>query len=104
MSADITLVFGALIRLVVNCFRQVLHLLVVVAQGHDIVGISKVRNVDVRTILNPWVALQGLTKNPAGNVVEEGRRECSPGMSADITLVFDAFLRMPTAAAWRLTT
>ncbi len=72
----------------VNCFRQVLHLSVVVAQEHDIVGISKARNVDARTNLNAWVALQGFTKNPAGNVVEEGRRECSPGMSAGITLVF----------------
>ncbi len=88
MSAYIALIFGALIRLVFNCFRQVLHLSVIVAQGHDIVGITKARNVNVRTNLNPWVALQGLTKNPAGNVVEEGRRECSPGMSADITLVF----------------
>ncbi len=28
---------------------------------------------------------------------------CSPGMSAEITLVFEALVRMSTAAAWRLT-
>ncbi len=60
MSAYITLIFGALIRLVVNCFRQVLHLLVIVAQEHDIVGINKVRNVDVRTNLNPMGSIARL--------------------------------------------
>ncbi len=28
---------------------------------------------------------------------------CSPGMGADITLVFDALMRMPTAETWWLT-
>ncbi len=33
--------------------------------------------MNIRANLNPWVALQGLTKNPIDNVIEEGRRECT---------------------------
>ncbi len=57
-----------------NYFKHFLHLPVVVTQGHDIVGISEVRHLDVSANLNPWVVLQDLTKSPADNIVEEDRR------------------------------
>ncbi len=55
-----------------NCCGMVvksLHLPVAVTQERDIVGVTEVRYVDVRPNLTPWVALQGLTKNPVDNVV-----------------------------------
>ncbi len=58
--------------MVVNCFKQALYLPEGVTQKGHIVGVSEVRNVDVRTNLNYWVALQGLTDTLVGNVVEEG--------------------------------
>ncbi len=30
----------------------------------------------VGSSLEPWVTLQGLTKNPVDNVIEEGRGDC----------------------------
>ncbi len=69
MSADITLVFEALMP---NASKPALYLSVATDQDHDIVGISKVRYMNIRTNLKPWVALQCLTKNPIDNVVEEG--------------------------------
>ncbi len=60
-----------------NFLKQALHLPVAITQKHNIVGVSEVRNVDARTNLNPWVALQSSTKNPVDNLVEEGRRECT---------------------------
>ncbi len=35
--------------------------------------------MEVRTNLNPWAALQGLTKNPVDNLVEDGRWSTQPG-------------------------
>ncbi len=42
-------------------------------QKRDNVGVSEIKNVDVRTNLSPYVALQGLTKNSGDYVVEKGR-------------------------------
>ncbi len=56
----------------VNCCGMVvksLHLPVAVTQERDIVGVTEVKSVDVRTNLTPWVALQGLAKNPVDNLV-----------------------------------
>ncbi len=61
--------------MVVKFFKQTLHLPVAVTQEHNIIGVSEVTNVVVRTNLNPWVDLQGVTRNPVNNAVEEGRRE-----------------------------
>ncbi len=47
---------------------QALHFLVAFVQEHSVVGVSKATFMDVRTDLNPWVALQGLTKSPVDNV------------------------------------
>ncbi len=55
--------------MVVKSFKQALHLPVAVTQEHNIAGVSEVRYVDVRPNLTPWIALQGLTKNPVDNVV-----------------------------------
>ncbi len=55
-----------------NCCGMVvksLHLPEAVTQEHNIAGVSEVRYVDVRTNLTPWVALQGLAKNPVDHVV-----------------------------------
>ncbi len=60
-----------------NFLKQALHLPVAITQKHNIVGLSEARNVDARTNLNLWVALQSLTKNLVDNLVEEGRRECT---------------------------
>ncbi len=51
----------------VSCFKQALHFPEVVAQEPDIARISEVRNLEIRT------NLQGYTKNPVDNVVEERR-------------------------------
>ncbi len=59
-----------------------MHLSVVVAKRRDISSINEVRYIDVRTKLNLWEALQGLTKNPG----EEGRRECTSLFNAGATL------------------
>ncbi len=58
-----------------NCFKQALHSSVAVTKENNIVGVSEVINVDLHTNLNPWVALQGLTKNPVYNIIEAGRVE-----------------------------
>ncbi len=58
----------------VSCFKQILHLPVVVDQRHDIVNISEVRHMDVGTNVSPWKIVQGLTKNIVDNVVEESWR------------------------------
>ncbi len=55
----------------VNCFKQVLHLPGVVA------GMSDARHVNVDPELKPWVNLRGLSKNPADKLIEEGRGECA---------------------------
>ncbi len=52
----------------IHCLKQALHLPVAA-----IVGASRNRKVDIRAKLNPWVVLQGLTKNPVDTVVEEDR-------------------------------
>ncbi len=59
----------------VNCFKQALHLRGAITKKHgvNIVGVTKVRNVDARTSLNPWVALQGSIPNPVNNVADDGR-------------------------------
>ncbi len=44
----------------VNCFKQTLHLPVAVAQSRNTNRVSGVRNVDIRTNLNPWVGLARL--------------------------------------------
>ncbi len=43
--------------MVVKFFKQALHPPVAVTQEHNIVDVSKARNVVVRTNLNPWVDL-----------------------------------------------
>ncbi len=59
--------------MVVNCFKQALNLLVVVAQEHNIAGVSEVRYLDVRANLNAWVILQCLVRTPVDNAIEEGK-------------------------------
>ncbi len=76
LAADITLVFHVG-GVVINCVKLVLHLPVDIFQKHDVVGISKARRMDVGSDLNPWVVLQGLTKNPVDNAIEEGKEECT---------------------------
>ncbi len=61
----------------VNCFNQVLRLRVVIAWAHDIVSVSGVGPPSVGSNLNSWVILQGLSKTPVGDVIEEGRGECT---------------------------
>ncbi len=46
----------------VNGFKQALHLPVSITQEHNIDVVSEVGNVDIRTNLNPWIAMQGLTR------------------------------------------
>ncbi len=55
----------------VKCLKQALHLPIAITPEHKIVSVSKVQYMDVRTNLNPWGALQGLTKNPVDIVVED---------------------------------
>ncbi len=61
----------------VTCFRKDWNLSVVLAQEHEIVGISEVKCINVRINLSPWVALHGLLKSPAENVVDWVRRQCT---------------------------
>ncbi len=49
----------------VNSFKQALHLFVAGAQGHNTVGVSEVKCIDVRTNLNQKVTL---TKNTVDDV------------------------------------
>ncbi len=89
MSAYITLKLNACDGCgdrLVTCFKQALRLPVVVAKSRDIASINEVRYIDVRTNLNPWVAMQGLTKNPIGTAIEEGRRECISLLNAEANL------------------
>ncbi len=59
----------------VNSFKQVLHLPVTAAQDYDTVGIDEVGHMAVGSNLNPWAALQDLTKNLVDTTIEEGRGE-----------------------------
>ncbi len=72
----------------INGFKQALHLPVAVAttQEHSIFGISEARCVVVRINIDPWVALQGSTKDPIENVVDGGRRECTSLSNAEVYL------------------
>ncbi len=53
-----------------------LYLPIFVAQEHDIIGLSEAGQMGVGSNLEPWVTLQGLTKNPVDNVIKEGRGHC----------------------------
>ncbi len=63
MSTDVTLFFCGInahsdcCSVAVNCFKQALHLPVIVAQEQNIIAESEIRYMDVRYKLNPWVAL-----------------------------------------------
>ncbi len=57
----------------IKCFNQDFHLFVVVGGGHDIVGISDLKYVDVGSNLNRLIILHGLVKNPADDLIEESR-------------------------------
>ncbi len=59
----------------VNSFKHSLYHRVPAAQDHGVVGTGEIGHMDVGSNLNPWVTLQGLVKNPVGNVIEEGRGE-----------------------------
>ncbi len=62
----------------VNSFKLSLYHPVPAAQDHGVVGTGEIGHMDVGPNLNPWVILQGLVKNPVGNVMEEGRGEGTP--------------------------
>ncbi len=79
---------------VVNCFKQVLHPSVVIAHGHDIIGVSEVGHTDVGSNVNPWVTLRGSTKNPIDNIIDESRESSHPRPTLELisiqsTLNFD---------------
>ncbi len=79
MSADITLVFDALVRMPTAvalwfaALKQALYLPIVATQEHDIVAIIEVSHMDVGPYLSHWVMLQDFTKNLVDNVNEEGK-------------------------------
>ncbi len=76
LSAHITLVFGALIRIpieAVNNFKQVLHLSAAAAEDHDVVGISVVGHMGVGSNLNTWVIFKSLARNPVDYVIEDSK-------------------------------
>ncbi len=51
----------------------VLYLPIFIAQEHDIIGLSEVGHMGVGSSLELWVTLQGLSKNPVDNGIEESR-------------------------------
>ncbi len=55
----------------IKCLKQALRFPVAIIPDHNIVSVSKVKYMDVWTDLNPWVALQGLTKNLLDYVGED---------------------------------
>ncbi len=55
---------------VMNSFKQALHLAVATAEYNDVVGIGEVRHMDVSSNLNTWVILYSLAKNPVDYVIE----------------------------------
>ncbi len=72
--------FMCLSSAAVSCFKEVLNLPEVMAKEHDIVGISDVRHMNAGSDPNPWVILQGLAKDKAHKVTEDGRVKC-PNLS-----------------------
>ncbi len=62
----------------------------------DLLGALAVCDGHLAEVFESFQILQGLT-------IKKDSLARSPGMSADITLVFEALMRMPTVAAWRLT-
>ncbi len=42
---------------VVNSFKQALHISVATTQGHDVTGIGEVGHMGVGSNLNPWVIM-----------------------------------------------
>ncbi len=76
MSANIAFVFKAVLCLpilVVNCFKRDFHLPAFIT--------PRLVSADARCMEDyinrwTWVGLQGLSRNPIDNSLEEGRREC----------------------------